>query len=83
MKIIFLLFVLLNRGFDWGEVLVVTDVDVVYQWALPRQESTTNLKTFSVPVLAFFLSLRGVKRRVLFHLHYKPYLSAVAEVADY
>jgi hypothetical protein len=28
-KIIFLLFVLLNRGFDWGEVLVVTDVDVV------------------------------------------------------
>ena len=29
LKIILLLFVLLNRGFDWGEVLVVTDVDVV------------------------------------------------------
>ena len=36
-----------------------------------------------MPVLAFFLPLWGVKRRVFFHLHYKPYLSAVAEVTDY
>ena len=83
LKIILLLFVLLNRGFHRGEVLLVADVDVVQQWALPWQERTTDLQTFSVPVFAFFLPLRGVKSRVFFHLYNKPYLSTVAEVAHY
>jgi hypothetical protein len=73
----------LNRGLHWGEVLLVADVDVVQKGTLAWQECATNLQTLSVPVFAFFLPLRGVKSRVFFHLNYKPYLSTVAEVADY
>lgn len=62
-------------------MLLVAHVDVVEQWALPRQKGAADLQTLSVPILAFLLLLRRIKRHVLFHLHDEPYLRTVAKVA--
>ena len=82
LQVFFVLFIFFYGCFDWRKVFLVTNIYMVQKWTLSRKESTADLQTFSVPVLAFFLLLRCVKRHVLFHLHDESDLSAVTEVTD-
>ena len=61
-------------------MLLVTQINMIEEWALSWQESTGKLKRFRMPELGLFLFYRSIKGSVLLHLNDEPYLGRVAEV---
>ena len=75
LQVIFLLLIFLDRCLNGGEVLLVAQIDMIQERALPRQESAGNLEGLGMPVLGFLLLIRCVESHVLFHLNYEADLS--------
>lgn len=75
LQVVVLLLVFVYSSFDRGEMLLITEVDVVEQGALTREESASKFKRLGVPELTFLLLLRRFKALVFFHLNDEADLS--------
>lgn len=73
-KVVLLLNIFENGSLDGREMLLVRQVDVVEEGALPGEEGAGQFKGLCVPELALLLLHRRVKGHVFFHLNDKPNL---------
>lgn len=81
-QLFFFLLILFDDRFDRSKVLHITQVNMVDERTLTRQERASELQGLGVPVLRLLLLIIGGKLGILLHLKDKSNLSGVAEVRN-